>query len=247
MTPPAFHSHRYILHFLLLDVNIYQDFSTCLYKTKRQHTAVKSFACFILSAAKGTSGAGAAFWADPPADWQRLPSSQQDRGHPWPLHCPFTEPKIQPRAVEEHQPPQIRNNTKPLQYKWGRSFSHPQKGVFPSPCFAAVSRGVLPTQHKRRQRDSEPLLETWPAEEPFWRDETHEVNSLDSWFPPPIWSGGSQIQQAPVLRLVCWVPSGMCSQTGSAQALSQVHTHNWASELQTSCCSEKLNEYRRQN
>lgn len=47
MTLLALQSHNYILHFLLLDANIYHDFNTRLHKTKRQDTVVKGFACFI--------------------------------------------------------------------------------------------------------------------------------------------------------------------------------------------------------
>lgn len=65
----------------------------------------------------------------------------------------------------------------------GKSFSHLKMFSLP-PVSLLLAGRVLPIQHKRKHRDSEPLVEMWPAELPFWWDEMHGINFLDLLFPP---------------------------------------------------------------
>lgn len=151
MTLLALQSHNYILHFLLLDANIYHDFNTRLHKTKRQDAVVKGFACFI-------------FVSKPPDAGCLLTS----RGG-W-LAAPALA------AAELGHPARGGGRASPSTKLWAIHmrevlFSVLSEGVFPSSCFVAVSSNrVLTAQHKPWCQDSEPLVEMRPAE-PFWWDE----------------------------------------------------------------------------
>lgn len=152
MTLLALQSHNYILHFLLLDANIYHDFNTRLQKTKRQDTVVKGFACFIFVSKPPDAGClltSCGGWLAGPA------LAAAELGHP---------ARGGGRASPSTKLCAIRTREV--------LFPVVSDGVLPSSCFVAVSSNrVLTAQHKPWCQDSEPLVETRPAEEPFWWDE----------------------------------------------------------------------------
>lgn len=76
------------------------------------------------------------FIADPVADLQSLPSSQQDRGHPCPLHCPLCRAKGPARSGGRAS---ASIKVSPVHAR-EVLFSPIHKDVFPSLCFVTVSR-----------------------------------------------------------------------------------------------------------
>lgn len=231
--------HNYILHFLLLDANIYHDFNTWLCKTKRQHTAVKSCACFLFYLSIGMQ-AGCC----------------SDRSSP---HSSFAEPPLITTRVGPAlgpAPPLCRAKD-PAQSS-GRTSASVQvsamhallsciffisvRDVFPSLCSAVVSREGVPIQHTP-ETGTELLVEMWPAGQPFWWDEMHEMNFLDLWFP-----------QSHLIRQLSNT-AGTCSQAVLLSTLRHMWSHRLSSssfppfitiapEIQTSCCLEEPSECR---
>lgn len=149
--------------------------STLDYAKQRDNT--QQLRASFLSKHKDASRVAAVIWAALTAALQSLSSSQHKWGQPWALHHPFAEPEMQPRTVAGHQPLCTLCNT----CITSCIFSSLYRDVFPSLCWAAVSREGVPTQHTP---ETELLVEMWPAGQPFWWDEMHQMNFLDLWFPP---------------------------------------------------------------
>lgn len=140
--------------------------------------------------------------------------------------------------MEEHQP-----LCRSLQYM--HYFMHFLSSIqmFSLPCVLLLLAGRVFPYSTHLSTRTELLVEMWPAGRPFWWDEMHEMNSLDLRFPP-----------SHLIRQLSNT-AGTCSQAVLLSTLRHVQSHRLSSssfpqfittapETQTSCCLEKLSEYR---
>lgn len=160
MTPLAL--YNYILHFLLLDVNIYHNFNTWLCKTKRQHTAVKSCAFFLFYLSLGMQAEWMQWSEQPPWQLCRACSPHSTSGaSPGPRTAPLQSQRCSPEQGKNISLCAGLCNTCIISC----IFSSLDRDVFPSLCFAADSRKGVPIQHTPETK-TELLVEMWPVGQP---------------------------------------------------------------------------------
>lgn len=233
MTPLAL--YNYILHFLLLDVNIYHDFNTWLCKTKRQHTAVKSCACFLFYLSIGMQAEWMQWSEQPPWQLCRACSPQNMSGaSPGLRSAPLHSQRCSPEQEKNISLCAGLCNTCIISC----IFSSLDRDVFPSLFLLLIAGRVFPYSTHLRPRLScswkcgqwDSLLVGWNAGDQFPR---FTISSLP-------------FDQA-ALKYSRHLFSGCFVEYPQARAVSSSSFPQFitiAPETQTSCCLEKLSECR---